>query len=271
MNQFKIHASQIGKIMGGVNRPTQKQLDTLADLLSRTKPLTDNQKKTVEDITAKRDAKPELQKGAKTYCQQWVKEQIYSRRIEFSNKYTEKGNICEPEGIDLTARVMGYGLICKNEQFYFDDDICGTPDIVLPEIIEDIKNSWSCFTFPLFEVTLPDTDYYYQLHGYMALTGRKKAAVNYCLIDAPDELIDREARTAAYKAGMAEVEMELYDEVHAKMTYGGIPDNLRFKRFEFDCDESVVAQIREQVKLCREYIATLVPAQKIAEFDAIPH
>lgn len=137
MEQFKIHCHAIGEIMGGVNRPTPKQLAELARLQekAKTKPLTANQQETVNDIIKRRDAKPELQKGAKTYCQKWLKERLYKRRKEFSNKYTEKGNLCEPEGIELTARIMGYGLISKNEKFFSDADICGTPDLILHDIV----------------------------------------------------------------------------------------------------------------------------------------
>lgn len=257
---FKIRCSAIGKIMGGVNRPTEKQLATLADLEAKAqtvKGLTDKQKETLAELIAKRDAPPQLGEGAKTWCKQWIKEHLYSRRREFSNKYTEKGITCEPKAIDLTADVMSYGLICKNEQHFEDDDIIGTPDLILSDTVEDIKNSWDCFTFPLFDAELPESDYYYQLQGYMALTGKKRAAVNYCLIDAPEELIDREARNASFRAGLPEVDMDLYDEVQAKMTYGNIPNELRFKRFEFDRNDEVITQIRQQVKLCREYIKTI--------------
>lgn len=266
---FKIRCSAIGKIMAATGGITETQLATLAELQKRkvehkaqvpgVRPLTLNQENTLAELIAKRDAPPQLSAGAKTYCEQWVKEQLYGRHSEFSSKYTEKGVQCEPAAIEMIADRMGYGLISKNEQHYEDDDITGTPDLVLPKIIEEVKNSWDCFTFPLFEDEIPNSDYPLQVQGYMALTHKNKAAVNYCLIDAPEELIDREARFASLRAGFSEVEMELYDEVKAKMTYAGIPIQLRHKRYEFDRDDAVIATIRRQVKLCREYIATIWP------------
>lgn len=92
---FKIHASQAGNILGGAfNKPTAKQLERLDELQKRLngegKPLTDNMKTELAELIEKRDAKPSLQAGAKTYLQKWMKEQLYNRTKEFTNQFTEK-------------------------------------------------------------------------------------------------------------------------------------------------------------------------------------
>ena len=262
---FRIHPSACGQIMGLVGRPTDKQLATIGELQAKPK-LTDIQQATLNDLIAKRDAPPQLTEGAKTYCKQWLKEKLYARRKEFSNKYTEKGITCEPAGIELLAQYMGYGLIAKNETFYQNDWMVGTPDVVLSDIIEEIKNSWSCFTFPLFEQVIPDMDYEYQVQCYMELTGKKKAAVNYVLIDAPLEIMDAEARRVWYKAGNnGDVDMECYDEVYAKMTYPNIPMELRIKRFTYDYQPAIIETIKSRVELCREYINSIMPSQDVLD------
>lgn len=270
---FKIRASACGSIMGLVNRPTPKQLAYLNELQAKAK-RTAKQEETLEELIAKRDAKPSLSAGAKTYCEQWLKEQIgfYNRRAEFSNKYTERGIQCEPAAIELLADAMGYGMISKNEQHFEDDDITGTPDVLVPHTVDDVKSSWDWRTFPLFSDELPESDYYYQGQCYMALTGRPKASVNYCLIDTPEEFIEREAFYVSKRAGFNEVEMELYDEVRAKMTYDGLPLSLRFKRYEFERDETTITAIRQQVKLCRDYIKNLYcQIHKIPPFMIASH
>lgn len=256
MQLFKIRASACGQIMGGSTKPTAKQLATIAELQAKEK-RTAKQDETLSELIAKRDAKPELLQGAKTYCQRWLKEQLYGRAIEFSSKCTEKGIECENKGIDLLADVMGYGMICKNEQYYSNDYIMGTPDLVLANSVEDIKCPWDFSTFPLFETTLPNSDYYWQMQCYMALTGKSKAAINYCLVDAPEHMIDREARSVSYRAGLDEVDAELYDEVRAKMTYGDVPNKLKFKRFDIDRNDNDISDIISQVELCRAYIETI--------------
>lgn len=257
MQQFKIRASAIGKIMGGSSKPTEKQLQELARLEEKEK-RTQVQESRLQELIAKRDAKPQLLDGAKTYCQQWLKEQLYSRSISFSSKYTEKGIECEPAGIDLLAEMMNYGMIAKNEEPFSNDYITGTPDILLADAVDDVKCPWLFSTFPLFEATLPNDDYYWQMQGYMDITGRSKAAVNYCLVDAPEHLIDREARNVSYRAGFSEVDMELYDEVYKKMTYGDVDKSLRFKRYEIARDDKAIKAIYTQVELCRQYIQSLL-------------
>lgn len=254
---FKIRASQCGKIMGGTAGLTDKQKITLAELQEKPT-LTDRQKITLAELIAKRDAKPELLAGAKTYCEEWLKQQVYNRTKEYSNKYTEKGNICEPESIAILATIMDYGEIQKNEEYAENDWMTGTCDLNLHLLIEDVKNSWNPFTFPLFADALPDSDYYWQGQVYMCLYGKDRYAVNYLLINAPEELIDREARSVSYKAGYDEVDMELYDEVRQKMTYDDVPLKLRHRRFEFDRNNEQIEQIKVQVGLCREYIQSLI-------------
>lgn len=242
--------------MGGSSKPTAKQLARIDELNNKKR--TEKQDIELSELIAKRDAKPQLLQGAKTYCEQWLKEQLYGKVVSFSNKYTEKGIECEDDGIEMVARMQGYGMIKKNEQFYQDDYSTGTPDLVLGDTVEDVKCPWLFSTFPLFEDELPNKDYWWQIQRYMHLTGKRKGTINYTLVNAPEHLIEREARNQAYKAGLDEVPIELYDEVYAKMTYNDTPDNLRFKRYEFEYDEAANLMVDEQVKLCRVYIDELM-------------
>lgn len=257
MQLFKIRASAIGKIMGGSTKPTDKQLARIAELENKPK-LTDKQAIELNELIAKRDMRPMLQQGAKTYCEQWLKEQLYGRSIEFSRKYTEKGIECEQQGIELLSEMMGYGMVSKNEQYFENDYITGTPDIILPDVVDDVKCPWLFSTFPLFETELPNADYAWQIQGYMDLTGKHRGSVNYCLVDAPEHLIDREARNVSYRAGFSEVDMELYDEVYRKMTYADVDKKYRFKRFDLVRDDKAIQAIYTQVELCRGYINKLI-------------
>lgn len=272
---FKIHASAIGQIIGGaVGKPTAKQLALLTELENKEK-RTEKQTETLNALIAKRDAKPCLQEGAKTYCKKWLLQQsdLYDRRKQFKSKYTDKGNFCEPEGIKLTAKIMGYGEVFKNEVMFENDWIIGTPDLILKVIIEDIKCSWNEQTFPLFEKVLPESDYWWQGQGYMDIVGKDKFAVNYCLIDTPTPLIDRAAKYRSMDYGFeTDVPAEIWDEVCAEMTYPNTPDYLRFRRFPFDKDETAIQAIHTQVELCREYIQKeLLPQLEIlkSEFDQL--
>lgn len=198
-----------------------------------------------------------LGKTGESYCETWLKEQIFSRRKEFGNKYTEKGLITEDNSIDFAAEMLGYGFLMKNEQFFENEFFTGTPDVILKDEVLDLKNSWDCFTFPYFEKECPNSDYYWQAQVYMALTGRHKYKLIYTLSDTPEHLIEREARNYCYKNGYEELDEDIYLQFVEKMTYPNIPDHQKIKVFEISKNEEDIALIIDRVKECREFINKL--------------
>jgi hypothetical protein len=247
---------------GAMTKPTPKQMMLLLDLEAKKESgkITPKQLETLSELIAKRDSKPLLQEGAKTVCEKWLKEQsdLYNRRKSFSNKYTQKGIEQEQEGIRLTAEMMGYEIALKNEKVFYNDYIVGTPDLIFSNIIEDVKCSWDEQTFPLFAKELPNIGYWWQGQGYMDIVGRDRFAVNYCLVDAPTNLIDKAAKFKSMELGMSEVDADLYDEIAYSMTYTDVPNQLKFKRFEFTRDDVAIDAIHQQVILCRNYIDELI-------------
>ena len=190
--------------------------------------------------------------GAKTYCKKWLTERIYDRKEDVSSKYMDKGNIMEDNSIDFIAEYLDYGSLLKNEHFYENDFMTGTPDLITGDGIIEIKNSWNCFTFPLFEDDIPNKGYFYQVQGYMHLTGLKKAKLIYTLMDTPEHLIEKEYR---FKSSNTYME---YDEFKEKYLYDKIQDNFKIKIFEIDYDESVIDDIYDRVTNCRKYIDLLL-------------
>lgn len=194
-----------------------------------------------------------LGKTGESVCQEWIIEQQYKRRKEFSNKYTEKGLINEDEAIDLASEHYDLGFILKNEKWFEGDFITGTPDIILNDRTIDIKCSWDIYTFPLFETEVKD-EYKYQGLGYMELTGKKVHEVVFVLTDTPIHLIEREVYNYARQHGIEDVTTELFDEFHSRMTYSDIPIEKRIKKFTVNYNESEIELINSRVKECREYI-----------------
>lgn len=252
MKEFKIRASQGGKIMTGTIGLTENQESELEILIAKPKRTPIQEAKMADLLTKKQGA--ELPKTLKTYCQIWLKEQIYQRIKSIYSKYMEKGNVMEESSIEKIADNLGLGMVFKNEEFFEDDFFCGTPDIILKDTIIDAKNSWDSTTFPLFEDDVPNIDYFYQLQIYMHLTGRKKAILAYYLSDTPENLIEREARFHCLSLGMDEVSEEIFEAFKEKMTYGNVPEKYRIKTFEFDYDPMVIEELKNRVRLCRGYI-----------------
>lgn len=161
-----------------------------------------------------------------------MKENIYGYRKEIKSKYLEKGTVLEDIAIDKAIEWLDLPFVIKNEKSFEDEFFTGTPDLILENEVIDIKCSYDCFTFPLFEEELPTDDYYYQLQVYMHLTGKKKGRVVYVLLNTPEEIAPWE-------------EEKDYDDLDKKY---------RVKSYEFDFDEKVIEDLKEKVLLTREYL-----------------
>jgi hypothetical protein len=196
-------------------------------------------------------------KTAESYCETWLKEQLYGKKKEIQSKYMDKGVIMEDNSIDFIADQLGYGLLLKNETFFENDYMTGTPDVILNDLVIDVKNSWDCFTFPIFENDIPNKDYWYQLQAYMILTGKEQSKLIYVLSDTPVNLIEREAYFYAKNNGM-EYDKELLEKFTDKMTYTNVPENLKLKVFDISKDTEIESKIIERVKQCQEYINNLL-------------
>lgn len=203
-----------------------------------------------------------LGQTGKTYLDQWITEQVYGRTKDFYTKFTEKGNIQEETGLDFIAKQLGYGLLVKNEKTFRNKHLIGTPDVILGDHIIDEKNSWDCFTFPLTDTEVPNTDYYYQGQGYMELTGLNKFKLIYVLSDTPDPLIYREASNFCFKNGM-DLTDDILEAYREQMKYSNIDAALRIKVFEFERDDETIKKIYERVEESRQYIAERVKDFKL--------
>lgn len=201
-----------------------------------------------------------LSKTCISYLEKWLKEQpeFYNRSHEIKSKYFDKGNSCEIESMEFAAKVYKWGMVSKNTERRENDFIEGECDIVLAKQIVDIKNSWSDETFPLFDEELPIKGYDSQLQGYMDLWNKEAASVVYTLMDAPEYLVEKEARFKSYEMGLEEVPAELYDQIKADMTYSNLPDSLRIKMFSVIRNDAFIKSVYERVKLCRTYIEGMV-------------
>lgn len=198
-----------------------------------------------------------LSETAKTYIQDLFKEKELGIAREFWSRYTDKGLQMEDEAIDFAGQVLGWDFVVKNEQGYENDYITGTPDVITKYLLADIKCSWDGTTFPLFDTELKNKDYYWQLQGYMWLTGLEQAELVYCLMDTPHQIVEDEVRRAHWKAGIIDEDLDLREAVQSQHTFNHLPNNLRVKRFIIRKDEEAIEKIKEKVELAREYYEQL--------------
>jgi hypothetical protein len=186
-------------------------------------------------MTSARSKSELLSETTKTYAKEWLTEQIYGFRKEIKSKYIYKGLVMEDEAIDKAIEWLDLPFAIKNEQYFENDFIKGTPDLIVDGVVYDIKCSWDAYTFPIFENEIPNKDYFYQLQCYMHLTGCTKAVLTYVLLNTPEEVVFETPQN--------------YDDLDKKY---------RIKTFEIDYDPSVIDTLIERVKLTREYLETLI-------------
>ena len=210
-------------------------------------------------MTDPRSKSESISQTCKTYVHDWIKElpEMYNRRIEITNKYCDKGNQCEDDAIDYASTVYGWGLVSKNEVSKEDDHFTGTADLVLTNSIVDIKNSWSQKTFPLFDSEIPTKGYEMQGQAYMHLYNKELFQLVYCLSDAPEDIVEKEARSKMYQLGMSDLTVEFYIEVQKAMTYSDLPECLRIKSYTVVRDREFIVKAQERVELIRNYIKSL--------------
>jgi hypothetical protein len=220
----------------------------------------------IHKIIAKPKTKTEtndfgLSKTCATYVHEWMKSQpeFFGRKaFQIGNKYCEKGNFCEDGSIEFAGRLLNWpSNTVKNTTRLSNGWLHGECDVELEQSIIDIKNSWSEQTFPLFETEIPVVGYWAQLQGYMHLWDKPHAELVYTLMNAPEHLIEREARKKQLELGMEDLEVELYNYIKETMTFDQFPDYLRIKRFETSRNRLFMSGVYSKVVNCREYIESL--------------
>lgn len=224
-----------------------------------------------EILTNPRAKTETLSATTKTMVKTWLKETLYKRKSFKGNKYTDKGNYNEEEGVTLLALKFGVWLD-TNTTYQENEYMCGTCDINHAEKgIWDIKNSYSLDTFPMFETELPNKEYADQVNVYQHLYNNHKGGVAYVLTDLPDELLEKELKWLQSDNEKQEralgfiYSVENWQRVKEKyfssaddIEFVEIPQDKRVKCFDVEYDAEKIKKIEERVVEIRKYIKELV-------------
>lgn len=274
--KFRIRCSAISKIMAGDIGLTSIQEETLKDLELRRDgkhpkglKLTDKMMEQLAELNHKKN-NPELPQGAKTYCKQWLKEQLYKRRKNVSSWQIEKGHATEQDGFTRMTLNLGLGMVYSNTEFRENDFLMGTCDLdhAPNDTVYDNKSSSDYDTFPLFEEVIPNKDYEDQIQGYCELWDRSNGSVVYTLNDMPIEMIrkmfnkpwlsDNEKQEQVIQHVYTldywnEVKEEFFPNAD-EVDFVEIPESQRVKEFKFKRDRPFIEKVRQRVELCQKYI-----------------
>jgi hypothetical protein len=180
----------------------------------------------ISKIMSNAKIKGELSQTCKTYLHEWYagdNEQIQS-------KYLDKGNQVESDLIDFMAIQLGFGMAEKNSVTNSDEYFIGTCDVNLPTCIVDVKASWNRKTLQQQAIEGVNSDYEYQLQGYMHLYKKETAFLFYGLMNTPETNYSQE------------------------IIYEDMPNNERWLAYKIDRDLNKIDAIIEKVNMCREYL-----------------
>lgn len=199
-----------------------------------------------------------LSETAKTYLDEWFIEETFGIKKEIHSKYITKGLAVEESSLDLYTKAMQTVFI-KNDEFFENDFIKGTPDIILEDTIIDIKSSWSLFTFMDAKSDGVNKMYYWQLQAYMALADKPKAKLVYCLVDTPDQLIWDEKRKLMWKMGLTDendLTDEAFREIEKSHIFTEIPIEKRYFEKEVLRNDEDIQKLYNKVIEARKHLAT---------------
>lgn len=180
----------------------------------------------------------------------------YGRDKKLENKYINKGLAVEDDSITLYSKFKRK-MFVKNEQFFENSYLTGTPDIITDDCIIDIKSSYNIHTF--FEsIGKLNELYYWQMQAYMALTGKQHAKLAYCLTDMPEVMLQGDLYRLMFKMGCATDQDELYLEAaeayRHEHTYGDIPLEERIIEIDIPRNQADIMRMYQRVIEGRQII-----------------
>lgn len=190
-------------------------------------------------------------------------EKYYSGRKGKPTAAMVKGTVVQREAFDLfiAAEEKHYNSQVKLLKNEF---ITGVPDLFdgtiatsSQEIIE-VKSSWNIFSF-LSVIGKPlKKNIYWQLMGYLWLTGAKVGTVAFCLINTPEHILEEEKQRVINNRKLYEEDEDRFnamiEELSVRMNYNDIPLQDRVLRFSVERNEADIAKISGKVIKCREYL-----------------
>lgn len=283
-DQILFSCSSLGKIMSEGGAITENQLAKISELEGKKTvqgKLTDKQQQELDRLIEKRD-NPELPEGVKTHLVNVYVSKAHNRREEIKGFTLEKGNMREDDSITLFSRTRKK-FYKKNDEYLKNEYLVGCPDIyegeavVRADEIIDTKTSWSANSFFKSKFSPLPEDYFLQVQGYMALTGAKRGAVAFCLVNGTLKHILSEQNRLKwiYEDGSPEyvkkckqIEINHIFDRNAFMnenpefiSYISTPDwnydipmKDRIHIFEFERDEKVIEAIYKRIDQCRKYM-----------------
>lgn len=132
-------------------------------------------------MTNARSKSEVLSETAKSYIKSIAKQDFYGYNIELNNKYIIKGIEQEQDSVNLLNAVR-FTDYKKNKLRLESETMSGECDILLHDVIIDIKTSWSLETWPATAEDGDESVYEWQGRAYMHLYDKPIFELIYCMV-----------------------------------------------------------------------------------------
>ena len=241
MSEFLIRCSALGRLMA---KPENADLDPdyvtpeIQAIIDKTK-RSDAEKGLLEAVRRK-----SLSAGGKTCVRELLREDIYGYEpSQLLTKPVLKGQTVEPACIEMLCRLTGRPLV-KNTVRKNNGLISGECDVFDEPLRHgrDVKAPYSMESMPIVQADAYDSNYFYQMQGYMMLWDAESWSVDYVLVSTPEELI-----------GIESPAVHFVDH---------IPEQHRWTTWLVKRDRSIEQLISDKVAAARKYWR-----QALNEFD----
>jgi hypothetical protein len=225
----------------------------------------------LQNLIDKRDAPPQLSDTAKAFVRKvWLRNEKGIVK-DIKSKFLDKGTFNEEEAITLISDVDGETYF-KNDERRQNENHSGECDVIKEingkRVVHDVKCSWDAETFLNSKPTI---DYEWQGRIYMELWDADEFKLRYCLVDCPDHLVAKEkeyawrkyyseSMTTEEEATLLTMMQPIEDQIDRNLIYSTsdkFTKEERVKTFIFNRDKSKMAEMKEAVKLAREYYKTI--------------
>lgn len=195
-------------------------------------------------------------------------QEVYGRKKDIVTKQMDKGIQCEPEAIALFSMLEGK-FFYKNDQQLENDWFTGHPDvhdgdsIYVAKEVDDMKCSWDLDTFMPKLMEEPDKAYVAQLNVYYDLTGAQQGHLVYCLISAPQHIINQEKEQLFYRmckntdrivSEFSPDYIKAVKELERLMIFDDIPPQERCIKIPVPRDEELIEKMKAKAPRLREWL-----------------
>lgn len=207
---------------------------------------------------------PHLSETCKAYLANIYTEVMYNRKEDITSKYIAKGLLLEEDAITQHSLNVGK-MFRKNTQRLSNGFIDGEFDYedTELEIVKDAKVNWSIFQFNRAAAAEIDTNYWWQLKGYMWLKGYKKAELVYSLLNTPEHLIKQEEKKLLWQVQSEEDYEEACIELRRNHIYDDIPAEEKEKIFAVSHNDEDIEFIKQQIIWARDYLNNFSKNKKL--------